>query len=72
VTASAGGNTWRGFDHTTSLTLLACVIGFDLHADEFVTDNLAALVNAVPGKQPWYRFRRRPSNPKPYLASTRG
>ena len=38
VTASAGGNTWRG-----SLTIPrqcetphACVIGFDLHTDEFV------------------------------------
>ena len=71
VTASAGGNTWRG-----SLTIprqcdtpRACVIGFDLHADEFVTDNLAALVNAVPGKQPWYRFLSSPEQPKPYLAS---
>ena len=71
VTASAGGNIWRG-----SLTIprqcdtpRACVIGFDLHADEFVTDNLAALVNAVPGKQPWYRFLSSPEQPKPYLAS---
>ena len=71
VTAAAAGNTWRG-----SLTIprscdtpRACVIGFDLHTDEFVTDNLAALVNAVPGKQPWYRFLSSPAQPKPYLAS---
>lgn len=71
LTASAAGNTWRG-----SLTIprqcdtpRVCVIGFDLHADEFVTDNLAALVNAVPGKQPWYRFLSTPQQPKPYLAS---
>ena len=71
VTASAGGNTWRG---TLTIprqcnTPRACVIGFDLHADEFVTDNLAALVNAAPGKQPWYRFLSSPEQPKPYLAS---
>ena len=71
VTASAAGNTWRG-----SLTIPrqcetphACVIGFDLHTDEFSIDNLAALVNAVPGKQPWYRFLSTPEQPKPYLAS---
>ena len=71
VTASAGDNTWRG-----SLTIprqcdtpRACVIGFDLHTDEFVTDNLAALANAAPGKQPWYRFLSSPEQPKPYLAS---
>lgn len=71
MTASAAGNTWHG-----SLTIprqcdtpKACVIGFDLHTDEFVSDNLAALVNAVPGKQPWYRFLSSPTQPKPYLAS---
>ena len=71
VSASAAGNAWRG-----SLTIprpcdtpRACVIGFDLHTDEFVTDNLAALVNAVPGKQPWYRFLSSPAQSKPYLAS---
>ena len=26
-------------------------------------------MNAVPGKQPWYRFLSSPAQPKPYLAS---
>jgi len=71
LTASAAGNTFRG-----SLTIprqcdtpRACVIRFDLHADEFVTDNVSSLVNAVPGKQPWYRFLSSPAQPRPYLAS---
>ncbi len=71
LTASAAGNTWRG-----SLTVprqcdtpRTCVIGFDLHADDFVTDNLSSLANTVPGKQPWYRFLSSPAQPKPYLAS---
>ncbi len=71
VTASAAGNTWRG-----SLTIprqcdtaRACVIRFDLHADECVTDNVSSLMNAVPGKQPWYRFLSSPAQPRPYLAS---
>ena len=71
LTASAAGNTWRG-----SLTIprqcekaQACPIRFDLHTDEFVTDELSGLVNEVPGKQPWYRFLSSPAQPKPYLAS---
>ena len=71
LTASAAGNTWRG-----SLTVprqcetaQACPVRFDLHADEFATDELSGLVNAVPGKQPWYRFLSSPTQPKPYLAS---
>ena len=71
LTASAAGNTWRGSLTVPRQcgTLRACVIGFDLHADEVVTDNLGGLVNAVPGKQPWYRFLSSPAQPRPYLAS---
>ncbi len=71
--ASVGGNTWRG-----SLTVprqcatpQACPIRFDLHADEFATDELAGLVNTAPGSQPWYRFLSSSSQPKPYLATLR-
>ena len=70
VIAAVAGNTCRG-----SVTIprqcdtpRACVIRFDLHADDFVTDNLSSLVNTVPGKQPWYRFLSA-AQPKPYLAS---
>ena len=69
--ASAAGNVWRG-----SLTVprqcekpQACPVRFDLHADEFVTDELAGLIDEVPGKQPWYRFLSPPAQSKPYLAS---
>jgi uncharacterized protein involved in outer membrane biogenesis len=71
LTASVAGNTWRG-----SLTVprqcdapRGCPIRFDLHADEFVTDALSGQVNAVPGRQPWYRFLSSPAQPRPYLAS---
>ena len=71
LTASAAGNTWHGW-----LTVprpcdspRVCTILFDLHADEVVSDQLSSLVNAVPGKQPWYRFLSSPSQPRPYLAS---
>ena len=71
LTASLGGNTWRG-----SLTVprqcektQACPIVVDLHADEFVTDELSGLVIELPGKEPWYRFLSSPAQPKPYLAS---
>ena len=71
LTASVAGNTWRG-----SLTVprqceksQTCPIRFDLHTDEFATDELSGLVNEVPGKQPWYRFLTSPAQPKPYLAS---
>jgi hypothetical protein len=71
LTASVTGNSWRG-----SLTIprqcekpQACPIRFDLHTDEFVTDELSGLLNEEPGKQPWYRFLSSPAQPKPYLAS---
>ena len=71
LTASVGGNTWRG-----SLSVprqcekpQACPIRVDLHTDEFVTDELSGLVNELPGKEPWYRFLSSPAQPKPYLAS---
>ena len=71
LSASLAGNTWRG-----SLTVprqcekpQACPIRFDLHADEFVTDELSGLVNELPGNEPWYRFLSSPAQSKPYLAS---
>jgi len=71
LTASVAGNTWRG-----SLTVprqceksQTCPIRFDLHTDEFATDELGVLLNEEPGKQPWYRFLTSPAQPKPYLAS---
>ncbi len=73
LTASLAGNTWRG-----SLTVprqceksKGCPIRFDLHTDEFVTDELSGLLNEEPGKQPWYRFLSSPAQPRPYLASLR-
>lgn len=71
--ASAGGNTWRGsLDIPRQCgTPQTCLIQFDLHADEFVTDDLSGLVNPVPGNQPWYRFLSSPSQTKPYLATLR-
>jgi hypothetical protein len=71
LSASLAGNTWRG-----SLTVprqcekpQACPIRFDLHADEFVTDELSGLVNELPGNEPWYRFLSSPAQSKPFLAS---
>lgn len=71
LTASVAGNTWRG-----SMTVprqcekpQACPIRFDLHADEFVTNDLSGLANELPGTEPWYRFLSSPAQPKPYLAS---
>jgi AsmA family/AsmA-like C-terminal region len=71
LTASAAGNVWRG-----SLTvprqcekLQACPVHFDLHADDFVTDELTGMLDETPGKQPWYRFLPQPAQSKPYLAS---
>jgi hypothetical protein len=71
LTALVAGNTWRG-----SLTVprqceksQTCPIRFDLHTDEFATDELGVLLNEEPGKQPWYRFLTSPAQPKPYLAS---
>ena len=71
LTASVAGNTWRG-----SLTVprqceksQTCPIRFDLHTDEFATDELSVLLNEEPGKQPWYRFLTSPAQSKPYLAS---
>ena len=71
LTASVAGNTWRG-----SLTVprqcekpQGCPIRFDLHTDEFATDEMSVLLNEEPGKQPWYRFLTSPAQPKPYLAS---
>jgi AsmA-like C-terminal region/AsmA family len=71
LTASLAGNTWRG-----SLTVprqceksKGCPIRFDLHTDEFVTDELSGLLNEEPGRQPWYRFLSSPAQPRPYLAS---
>jgi AsmA family/AsmA-like C-terminal region len=71
LTASVGENTWHG-----SLTIprqcekaQACSIVVDLHADEFVSDELSSLVNELPRKEPWYRFLSSPAQPKPYLAS---
>lgn len=73
LVASAGGDAWRG-----SLTVprqcvtpQACLTRFDLHADEFVTDELSSVVNTVLGNQPWYRFLSSPSQPKPFLATLR-
>ena len=71
LVASAAGNTWRG-----SLSVprqcekpRACPVRFELSTDEFVTDELAGLVNQDPGRQPWYRFLSSPAQPKPFLAS---
>jgi hypothetical protein len=76
LTAAAVGNTWRG-----SLTIprqcdtpRVCPVRFDLHAGEIATDILSSLVNAAPGKEPWYRFlsspaKASPAQPRPYLAS---
>jgi AsmA family/AsmA-like C-terminal region len=72
VTATAAGGTWRG-----SLTVPrqcntphTCAIRFDLHADEFATDELSGAVSVPPGKQPWYSFlSSAPVQSRPYLAS---
>jgi hypothetical protein len=71
LTVLAAGNTWHGSLAVPRQcdTPHACPIHFDLHADEIVTDELKGVVNAVPGKQPWYRFLSSPEQPVPYLAS---
>jgi len=58
LTASVAGGKWNG-----SLTmprhcleLATCQIQFNLHADEFATDDLNKLLNPQFAKAPWYRF----------------
>ena len=71
LTASIAGNTWRGSLTVPRLCekVQACPIRFDLHTDEFATDEVGGLVNEEPGKQPWYGFLTSPAQPKTYLAS---
>jgi len=76
LTAAAVGNTWRGWLTIPRQcdTPRACPVRFDLHAGEIATDTLSGLVNAAPGKEPWYRFlsstaKASPAQPRPYLAS---
>ncbi len=71
LTVLAAGNRWHGSLAVPRQcdTPHACPIHFDLHADEIVTEELKGVVNAVPGKQPWYRFLSSPAQPVPYLAS---
>ncbi len=71
LTATAAGNTWHG-----SLTVPrkcaaphACPILFDLHTDEFATDELSSLVNQTPSDQPWYHFQSPQTKARPYLAN---
>ncbi len=71
LSASTGTITWHG-----SLTLPrpcgvpdACLIRFDLHADQLSTDQLNQLVNPRAVKRPWYRFLTPDSQTGvPYLA----
>jgi hypothetical protein len=58
LAASTGPISWRG-----SITLprpcgipSACLVHFDLHADQLSTDQLNLLVNPRTLKRPWYRF----------------
>jgi hypothetical protein len=73
LTAAAAGEIWRGSLAVPRQCDSArpCAAHFDLHTDEFATDELSAMVNAGPGKQPWYRFLSSPptTQSKPYLAS---
>jgi hypothetical protein len=71
LTVSAAGNTWRGWFSVPRPceTPRACLIRFDLHADEISTGSLNAFVTPAPGKQPWYQFLSPPVQPLPYLAS---
>jgi hypothetical protein len=72
LTASAAGSTWRGslIVPRQCNTPHACAIRFDLHADEFATDELSGAVSVPPGKQPWYSFlSSAPVQARPYLAS---
>jgi hypothetical protein len=65
---SIADSSWRG-----SLALPrpcppdACLIRFDLHADEIATDRLNQLINPHVRKQPWYRFLSSPATGVPYL-----
>lgn len=67
----AAGNTWRGSLSVPRPceTPRACLIRFDLHADEISTGSLNAFAIPTPGKQPWYQFLSPPVQPVPYLAS---
>jgi hypothetical protein len=66
--ASIADSSWRG-----SLALPrpcppdACLVRFDLHADEIATDRLNQLINPHVRKQPWYRFLSSAATGVPYL-----
>jgi len=73
LSATLGQSAWRG-----SLLLPrpclpgACLIHFDLHADQIVTGELSELLNPHPRKRPWYRFLSpSPAPGASYLATAR-
>jgi len=73
VTASTGTIGWRGalsFSRPCG-TPGACVIHFDLHADQLATDQLNLLLNPRMLKRPWYRFLSPDSPGSSYLTRLR-
>ena len=58
LSASMAGAKWNGSIAMPRhcLAMASCQIQFDLHADEFATDDLDKLLNPQYAKAPWYRF----------------
>jgi hypothetical protein len=58
LNASMAGAKWNGSIAMPRhcLEIPTCRIQFDLHADEFATDDLDKLLNRQYAKAPWYRF----------------
>ncbi len=58
LSASMGGAKWNGSITMPRhcLATASCQIQFDLHADQFATDDLDKLLNPQYAKAPWYRF----------------
>jgi len=68
ISASAAGTSWRGSLELPRgcPTVEACVVSFDLHADELAIDRLNQLLNPTVRSRPWYQFLS-PSSGSPYL-----
>jgi hypothetical protein len=67
LVASLGGTAWTGSlgmpRHCAAYG--ACLVRFDLHADELATDRLHQLFSLRPGTRPWYRWLSPAGQPSP-------
>ena len=73
LSASMAGAKWNGSIAMPRhcLETPTCQIQFDLHADEFATDDLDRLLNPQYAKAPWYRFLTNSQNGNNFLLTLR-